>query len=239
MTTPPWLVEARARLAAIGVDVVGVADGAAWSDRYPGTRSVVVVGSRPRALWSAFTDHLRAHPEAADQADPLDAFVAATVRGLGGGTWVRCAADDGLDVDFRGLAVAAGLGHPSRLGLVVHPEVGPWLGLRAACFTPDVLTPTGPLPGDGPCATCDAPCAPACPAGAIGPDGIDIGRSWTFRQGDARCDGGCLARDACPVGAEHRPDDATVRYHMHGPSRRGILERVRRPPAGDDTRRGS
>lgn len=37
----------------------------------------------------------------------------------------------GVYADFVALAEASGLGAPSRLGLWLHPEFGPWMSIRA------------------------------------------------------------------------------------------------------------
>jgi epoxyqueuosine reductase len=67
-------------------------------------------------------------------------------------------------------AALAGLGRIGMNNLLVTPEYGPRVRLRA--LTLDVeLSPTGPT-GFDPCAGCDAPCRRACPQDACLPDGI-------------------------------------------------------------------
>jgi hypothetical protein len=221
-----WLDEARAALGAIGVQVDGVADGVAHEALLPGCRSVVVFGNGGTALWDAFTVALRDDPTLADHAHPLDTFVARTLEALPAAPsrrWIRCAADEPTFLDFRRLGHDAGLGWSSRLGLLLHPVHGTWLGLRAACLTTELLTPTGPLAGDGPCPDCAAPCAVACPVGAIGADGLDWRASSAFRQRDATCRGGCLSRLACPAGRAHAYGPAQHRYHQDPASRAALL----------------
>lgn len=228
---PAWLQQAQDRLVPMGLNAWGIADGAPWTHVLPGCRAVVVVGSGGPALWTAFVDAVRVAPELATVPDPLDTFVRCAVDALPAAPnrrWVRCAGDADLHVDFRTLAVAAGLGHPSRLGLVLHPTFGPWLGLRAACFVTDALAPTGPLPAPRPCDGCTAPCAAACPVGAVqgrGPDRFDWQASAAFQATDPTCHGGCLARSACPVGAVHAYPPDAHRYHQHAASRRAVLTR--------------
>jgi epoxyqueuosine reductase len=197
------------RLRRIGVQLHGVADGSGWAHVLPGCRSVVVVGSGGRALWDALVARELRGP------DPLDALVAEAVLEVGdqGGRWVRCAADEPEPVDFRRLALAAGLGWPSRLGLVLHPVYGPWFALRAAWFTREVLPPTGPLPEPGPCGGCDAPCRSSCPVRAPDPAGFAIGACIAHRRSGA-CATACDARRACPVGAAHRYPAEQERYHL-------------------------
>jgi hypothetical protein len=190
-----------------GLNLSGVADGRGWDRILPGCRSVVVVASGGPALWNAV---LAAGFR--PWRDPIDRWVSEAVASVpaDGGRWVLSAASP--EVDFRTLAVAAGLGWPSRLGLVLHPVYGPWIGLRAAWFTEQRLEPTGPLSSRPACEGCPAPCVAACPVGAPG-ERFDIGACVAFRGADPWCRATCHARDACPVGAEHRYPAEERRYH--------------------------
>jgi hypothetical protein len=122
-------------------------------------------------------------------------------------------------VDFRTAALRAGLGWPSRLGLLLHPEHGPWMGLRALCLTTEELEPTGPLGGEGPCGGCPAPCATACPAGAILPGPLGLGGGWSvgicasWHERSDLCLRSCASRLACPQGAPSRYPPDELRYH--------------------------
>ena len=218
------LASALAPLAAYGLDRWGVADAAGWlPEGVQGTR-VVVLGSTPTTLWAAFARWIEEDPRRADLAHPFDAHVAARLGGvdLGPGRWIE--ASDACDValDFRGLAIAAGLGHPSRLGLVLHDVLGPWLGLRAAFVTdtPFALTPSASAAS--PCTRCAAPCQRACPADALATGSWDAERCLPSRVRKTLCAGGCLSRLACPVGASHRPAPETLDYHQT-PSRRASV----------------
>lgn len=216
-----------------------MADGAAWQHVQPGCRAVLVFGSGGTALWQVFTAWVAADPTRAALSSPLNQFVAESVAALPGDParrWVRCA-DDDVMVDFRTLAREAGLGHPSRLGLLLHPTYGPWLGLRAACFTTDPLPVTGALAGPAPCDGCPAPCEAACPAGAIGPDGWAFDPCLAWQRRETTCQGGCLARSACVAGTTHAYGSAQHRYHQHPPSRQAVLAAL--SPAGRGTDRSS
>ena len=220
----PALQEA---LAPAGLNAIGVADGARWQAQLPGCRSVVVVGSGGPALFAAFQRWLAAAPERLQEhAHPLDAFVAAHLsavdppgwQGAADRRWAPCAAD-GPRVDFRRLAVDAGLGWLSRTGLLLHPEHGLWLGLRAALFTTAELAPTGPLTGPGPCGGCPAPCMQACPGGAMvrsptpgNPSAWDWQACRDFRV-DQPCRARCDVRNACPEGAASRYPALAQHYH--------------------------
>ncbi len=206
-------------LAPAGLDLWGVADGRPYGHILSGCRSVLVIGSS-RALWAGFTAALRADPAALTAHDhPLDDHVEGLLRAADpdpgpGRRWIRCAATEPSFVDFRALALAAGLGWPGRLGLLMHPRVGPWLGLRAACFAVEELAPTGPLPGPGPCAACPAPCAAPCPAGAVPAAGAPFRiQACAAARASGACAGPCAARRACPEGATFAYDPLEQHYH--------------------------
>lgn len=214
----------------VGLNTVGVvaADSVpSAGEVLPGCRSVVVVASGGSALWEAFVAACRADPRVlTDHDHPLDRFIARALAAAdpsppASRLWVRCAADAERFIDFRPLARAAGLGWPSRLGLLIHPDHGPWLGLRAACFTTELLAPSDVLPGLGPCDGCSAPCAEACPVSAVAAsagdpqeagDRFDIGACAQHKQAGG-CLGMCHARRACPHGAASRYPDLEQRYH--------------------------
>jgi epoxyqueuosine reductase len=78
-------------------------------------------------------------------------------------------------VPEKPLAAACGLGAIGRNGLVITPEAGS-LVILAALTLPFPLEGDGPLTGEAgvPCDKCGplAPCAAACPTGAINTDGV-------------------------------------------------------------------
>ena len=225
------LTQVRAELVAMGLNVRGVADGADYTRFLPGCRAVLVFGSGGRALWDAFVADLRLHPEhLAGERHPLDRFVARALEAADPDPgperrWIRCAADEKQTVDFRVLALRAGLGHRSRLGLLLHPEYGAWMGLRAACFTTEALPVDGPLQSEGPCEGCPAPCETACPAQAIDQKGWNVGRCAAHQEGTEDCKRGCHSRLACPEGAAHAYEPLELRYHTDRiPGRAALAE---------------
>jgi hypothetical protein len=235
--TPAWMRAALDALAPIGLQRWGVAELPPGAGPLPGATHVLVIASGGPALWSAFEAAIRADPEVLRaEAHPLDAFVARALRAAdpdppASRRWVRCAADEPTFVDFRPLAVAAGLGWPGRLGLLMGPEDGPWLGLRAACFTVEPLPRAPSLAGRGPCGGCPAPCVAACPVGAppagpLGPTGaplpFDIGACAGHRAAGG-CRSACLSRNRCPEGATSRYSDREQAYHEDRVSGRPAL----------------
>ncbi len=166
-------------------------------------------------LWRGMMDAL-ADGRLQTGPDPLDRWIRAHMPAT---TPELHAVDSSLSspihLDFRGLAIAAGLGWDSRLKMVLHPEAGPWVGLRVAILTTEKLTVTGPLPSPSPCDGCPAPCQTACPARALKPD-LDIQTCLSFQQQDEGCPSGCHARMACVVGREFVQGEAQLRFHRKG-----------------------
>lgn len=76
--------------------------------------------------------------------------------------------DDNRLVD-RAAAARAGVGWLGKSTMLLSPGHGPWL-LLGSVITDAALTQTGPMKRT--CGTCVA-CVPACPTGAITPDGLD------------------------------------------------------------------
>jgi epoxyqueuosine reductase QueG len=170
-----------------------------------------------------------------DEAHPLDAYVRQSVAtadaALSGLSrrWVFADLAETCFVDFRRLAEHAGLGVRGRLELLLDPEVGPWLGLRAACFVDAPLPVDGPLRGWDPCGTCAAahpegvPCARGCPGGAFPHGALDIRACVGFRGRESVCASRCASRRACPIGADRAYSGEQERYHMDPASGRSAL----------------
>jgi epoxyqueuosine reductase QueG len=240
----------REELRASGLNAWGVADAAHWDETagperqsqvlLPGARSILVVGSGGGELWTQLLDELRADPRRlAEEPHPLDAFVARRVAAADarlGSTprrWFFASATAELHLDFRALAALAGLGRRSRLGLLLHPEYGVWLGLRAACFLTEAIAPTGPVAGD-PCEGCDAPCVSACPGGAFPGGHWQVDPCAAFHAASSACNSSCASRSACVAAPEHRYSADEILYHydrQHGRDR--LRELVGLPEAED------
>jgi hypothetical protein len=227
-------------LEAAGLGLAGVLSAAAHDARVPpawrcaallpGARSAVVLASGGRSLFRAF----RAAPEARDgAADPLDRFVRRAVEGAvaalvaaGDASAAHFAFEErgGRFADFVALGLACGLGAPSRLGLLVHPRFGPWLGIRAVLLTARPLPARGggAPPGFAPCEGCPAPCATACHGAAVAPAAggrFEVSACARTRAVEPACALRCDARRACPLGAEHAYDADAEAHHMRAAAR--------------------
>ncbi|MEZ4216099.1 MAG: hypothetical protein R3E88_06455 [Myxococcota bacterium] len=193
---------------------------------------VALVGGRGRALFDAF----RTSAEARDGApDPLDRFVRRGLRAARDALRAaarasavahydeRRASPGGVPtfVDLLALARAAGVGAPSPLGLLVHPELGPWWSLRALVAADGALgaAPAPPCgeraPAPSPCDACPAPCVSACPGHAVRRDApFDVRACGSERILRGGCAAACAARRACPVGRAHAYDADAEAHHQ-------------------------
>lgn len=192
------------------------------------SRQLILIGNAGRAMWAA----LKASGLKSD--DPIDDFSVRAVMEWFAAQFPanRCTLlypGDG-PVGLQTLGRLAGWHHPTPFMLGILPQWGSWFGYRVALLTDTALAPTVPLQGASPCAACaERPCIAACPAQAMAGGEFVLEKCARYRkQADSRCRTGCVARDACPVGREHRYDDEQMR-HSYSISLRAI-ERYFQPP---------
>lgn len=176
----------------------------------------LVVGNT-RALWPAFVAAVRARPERRALAHPLDDYVEETLSEALEAVPVRHAVFWGHrrpPIALQRIAAAAGLAELGPAHLSVHPEHGPWIGLRAVIvFDQDAGDRAlEPGPSRSHCAGCSRPCVSALERALGRPAGDH--QAWID------------VRDACPVGREARYGPEQLRYHYT--KDRGVLDT---PPA--------
>lgn len=217
---PSWLQDILHPLHALGLNVVGITDGKPHQDLLPECQSAVVLGNGGTTLWENFVADITAHPEHLSRHQhPFDDFVHRAIQAADPSPpdsrrWIRCAAEPEAFVDFRPLAQGAGLGFASQLGLLIHPEYGLWMGLRAVLLTTESLPHLKAVMGTSPCDACtDKPCIAACPAGAVQPSGWQVKICAQFHQDSIDCHGRCHSRLSCPLGTVHRHSDLQHLYH--------------------------
>jgi len=227
---------------------------AAWGSPAirPGARSALVVASGGRALFDAFSaapEASLARPKAAQRgeaersrtsSEPLDAYTVRVVEAaagrLGGGARALFAFEQrgGVYADFVALGQVAGLGAPSRLGLLLHPVFGPWMSIRAVLLTEREVAETGPAPGFDPCGGCPAPCVRACRGAAVPaaagvfdsarlrlaarPQALqfrfDVAACCATRVSEPGCRLRCDARRSCVIGPDHAYSPGGEAHHM-------------------------
>jgi hypothetical protein len=199
------------------------------SDVHPGYRTALVLGSAGRALW----ERLQAEGEAGDS-DPLDRLTERSVAPLL--ALLRAADPAGQSafpfrhtrqlVPFQALTQHLPWARMQPLGILVHPRVGPWFAWRAVLLTTLDVPPALEERREPPCVTCPAPCVTACPAQAVDPAGFRWGDCVDYRLTQQPCRQTCLAREACPAGAEFRYGRDQLDFH-YGASLR-MLRRWRK-----------
>ncbi|HEB53259.1 MAG TPA: hypothetical protein ENI87_08405 [bacterium] len=194
----------------------------------PGCDTIVVLGTAGGASWRCHARNGSAVPPGLD-GDGVDelAFagaqvVADVVRRAGYPVHLVDARRPCLN--FGQLAEAAGFGIVSPIsGLLLHPEYGPWLRVRAAVLLHG--RPFGEVPDASiadqfrPCCTCDRPCVSACPPAVHDGFGHTDRRRCAEHRHAGGCADGCSSRMACPIGSEHR-DGTGLPLHAHSVGRR-------------------
>ena len=182
-----------------------------------GVATIALVGLAERRGWAAFAES----PEARDgAADPLDLWSRRVVDGLAAELGARALYPFGgpLHWPFQRWAMRAEPMRASPLGLLIHPVNGLWRGYRGALAFAELLAAPRPRAAASPCEACAArPCLSACPVGAFTGVSYDVAACvahLSHSAGRACMAGGCLARRACPVGAERAHEPAQAAFHM-------------------------
>ncbi len=176
-------------------------------------RPAGIVLGNSRALWPRFLDALKASETLRESAHPLNEYVTSRIGGLveslSVASEVRWAhASEPGPVAMQRAALISGLAHTSPSYLSIHPEHGPWIGLRAVIVL-DLDWKAGiPDPAPDPCTPCEKPCMPALEAAVEtsknNPTGRKVAGSWRLWL---------AVRDACPVGRPSRYSDEQCEYH--------------------------
>lgn len=189
-------------------------------------------GSAPGAVWmvgvvgSAFWPHFKTSSFFSDGLpDPLDRWS----RSIGAALALRWGGVALYPFDgppywpFQRWADRAEATQTSRMMVRIHPVYGLWHAYRFALALPAHGQEPEPVPLPDPatslCASCSGePCLQACPVRAY------TGETFVLQacadhlhsgRGEDCMQSGCLARRACPVGAELRYTPEHAAFHMH------------------------
>jgi len=173
----------------------------------------LMIGNTGRAMWEAFAT--RAHVDA----HPLDRWSQTVLDGIAARFGARAVYPyDAPPLPFQRWAARAWPLSSSPIGLLIDAEYGLWHALRGAFLLAEPIAVPAHAAVASPCDACAGkPCLSACPIGAFSAAGFDyIGcRAYLATPpGDTCLAGGCLARGACPVGRQHRYDEAQLQFHM-------------------------
>lgn len=165
---------------------------------------LVLIGHGGRRLWSA----IMAAGVSSD--DPIDDYSTSTVEAWFAGHFPGYGyrrlypGDEAPGLQHLGLL--AGWHHSSPFMVGIRPEWGTWFAYRVLFATDAPIAPTPRLTLRSPCESCSGkPCIGACPGKAMADGRFELGRCVDFRvAAHSPCARTCLAREACPVGGQHR-----------------------------------
>jgi epoxyqueuosine reductase len=179
----------------------------------PRYTQLMLIGHGGRQLWEVL------QARSMQGADPIDTFAREQVEqlfaphGTLAGRRFRILFPGTLPVSLQRLGELAGWHHAAPFFVGVNRVWGSWFAYRAVAVADTALPVTPRMEGASPCDSCEAPCISACPANALD-DGYNLMACLAYRkQEGSSCEDRCLARNACPVGAEHRYTEAQTSYH--------------------------
>ncbi len=235
----PVVTTLERRFAAAGLDLVQPFDAARYNERIAGhprlaplplfgrDRALGVLVGNTGKLWPRFIQAYRSSAALQAEPHPLDRWVIdatrAAVRDIPAPVELRFSHDGGPRlVSMLDAAAASGLAQLGPVHLAIHPDHGPWLGLRVIVVID--REPPPPSPPPTPCEGCAAPCEGAL-SDALAAGTGSVAASWQRWV---------AVRDACPVGRASRYGEAQLRYH-YTKDRRFITEddcEISAPPEG-------
>jgi ferredoxin len=180
-------------------------------------RTLVLLGFVGRTQWPIFAAASEAsdgHVHALDRWSRRVIDVLAVELGgaalypFGGPPWLP----------FQRWAMKAEPVYRSPLGMLIHPDWGLWHSYRGALAFAERLALPARVDRPSPCDACAAkPCLGACPVGAFTRERYDVHACAAHLRSAAGkdcIDLGCRAREACPVGADHRHGRDQASFHM-------------------------
>jgi hypothetical protein len=190
--------------------------------------TILVLGTAGRSAWLGYQQHGQQIPQSMTD-DGVDELAVAGATSVVADLSQHGVHGQLVDarrprLNFGQLAEAAGFGIVSPVsGLLLHPDFGPWVRVRAAVLLPGQpfgkITDASITDRFRPCCNCLKPCITACPSSVH--DGL--GNTDRGRCADSRhrggCETGCHSRMACPIGAEHA-DPTGPMLHAHSVGRR-------------------
>ena len=184
--------------------------------------TTVLIGQAGGSAWGAFSEGRR------DEADPMDAWTERMIRPIASALGARPVfPNDRPYAPFQQWAIRAEPVHPSPLGLLIYPDYGLWHAYRAALVFEE---PIDGLPArserPSPCASCwNSPVwQPVRPV--LSQERVTSSKTAQTTCARNKNQTACrlaAARDACPVGTEHRYGGSQIRFTWrHSPKRAGF-----------------
>lgn len=217
---PSWFSSMHNALCGMGLQLHTNVDLPEKETFVSNARSCLLFANGGRALWEAFSLHLANSDDIVE--NPLDTWLEQQVKNIASTHipspiryhWLFSNIGATPQIDFRKLALTAGMGWHSHMNMIIHPSYGLWLGLRAILILDvDIVSSTEPpLPNASPCLSCPKYCAQACPVSAVSQT-----TPWQWQtcltHKDTHCGKYCHSRLACPIGKEHAHSPLQRMYH--------------------------
>jgi len=179
--------------------------------------SLVLLGNVGASIWPAFS----ASPERADGAPhSLDRWTRRIIDGIAAASGAEplYPFDGPPRHPFQRWAQRAEPVLPSRIGVLIHPDLGLWHAYRGALAFGERLALPDFVAQPRPCDSCARrPCLGACPVNAFSAAGYDVAacRRHVASVEGAECRmRGCLARRACPIGHSQAYPPDEMAFHM-------------------------
>ena len=192
------------------------------------TRTLILLGFTGTQHWPTFANS----PEYSDGcANPLDRWSKRVIDTLAHELEGRAfyPSDGPPWWPFQRWARRALTLHVSPLGVLIDPAFGLWHSYRGALALPHEVALPALISWPSPCGSCESkPCLNTCPVDAVQPpppelqpgaDGLQPGKyevdtCRSYVRTMQVCRAGCLARRACPVGAEHAYTPAQADFYI-------------------------
>ncbi len=180
--------------------------------------TIILLGFTGSRQWARYLGSVEASDELPD---PLDRWSRRVIGSMAAQWSATAIYPNGSSppLPFQRLAARSEAVYRSPIGLLIHPQWGLWHAYRGALVLPERIGLPSLAPPASPCSACATqPCLSSCPVRAFRGGSFDVEAcvDHVLSQAGSECrDRGCLARRACPVGAEFRYVEAQARFHMH------------------------
>lgn len=179
-----------------------------------GVQTLALLGPSEPGFWAHFT----ASDEYRDgQVDPLDRWSERVISKLANLLDAQAFFPFGGPPyqPFIQWAQDSGRAHVSRVGLLVHDQMGLWLSYRGALGLKQRLDLPETPPS--PCLSCEKqPCVGACPVDALTAESYDVAacKADLETKGNHCMSKGCAVRRACPVSQNYGRNESQSAFHM-------------------------
>lgn len=189
-------------------------------------KQILLFGQGGSHLWQALSAQ-QGMPVPEPDSHPIDDWSVAAVRRYLEQDWPDCAYElvypGPVSIGLQSLGQLAGWHHASPFMVGVNAYWGSWFAYRCLVLAntdlPVTVSADAPTSVQGEamaaCPTCaERVCISACPAKALEGGEFKLNACLDYRrQSDSLCQTTCSAREACPVGSEHRYSRAQLAYH--------------------------